>query len=57
MARGRMLSKSLSTSTKRARLHRVLGPPCPTCGGSLAEFAQALYPLLVAHADINPITV
>jgi hypothetical protein len=51
MARGRMLSKSLSTSTKRARLHHVLGPPCPFCGGSLAEFAQTLYPLLVAHAD------
>lgn len=43
MARGRMLSKSLSTSEKRARLHAALGP--------LAEFAQALYPLLVAHAD------
>lgn len=38
-----MLSKSLSTSVKRARLHEALGP--------LAEFAQALYPLLVAHAD------
>ena len=43
MARGRMLSKSLSTSVKRGRLPAVLGP--------LAEFAQALYPLLVAHAD------
>ena len=46
-----MLSKSLSTSAKRARLHHVLGPPCRHCGGSLAEFAQALYPLLVAHTD------
>jgi hypothetical protein len=46
-----MLSKSLSTSERRARLHDVLGPACPECGGSLAEFAQALYPLLVAHAD------
>jgi hypothetical protein len=43
MARGRMLSKSLSTSWKRARLHAVIGP--------LAEFAQGLYPLLIAHAD------
>ena len=46
-----MLSKSLSPSAKRARLHDVLGPPCPQCGGSLAELAQAIYPLLVAHAD------
>ena len=38
-----MLSKSLSTSEKRAQLHEALGP--------LAEFAQALYPLLIAHAD------
>ena len=43
MARGRMISKSLSTSAKRARLHDVLGP--------LAEFAQGLFPLLVVHAD------
>jgi len=51
VARGRMLSKSLSTSERRAKLHEVFGPPCPQCGGSVAEFAQALYPLLVAHAD------
>jgi hypothetical protein len=38
-----MLSKSLSTSEKRAQLHAV--------AGKLAEFAQQLYPLLVAHAD------
>ena len=43
MARGRMISKSLSTSEKRARLHELLGP--------LAEFAQGLFPLLVVHAD------
>ena len=38
-----MISKSLSTSEKRAALHQV----CP----KLAEFCQALYPLIVAHAD------
>lgn len=38
-----MISKSLSTSEKRAALHEVAGP--------LAEFCQALYPLMVAHAD------
>jgi len=38
-----MISKSLSTSEKRAALHDVAGP--------LAEFCQALYPLMVAHAD------
>jgi hypothetical protein len=43
MARGRMISKSLSTSERRAQLHDVIP--------SLAEFAQALYDLLVAHAD------
>lgn len=43
MARGRMLSKSLSTSEKRAALHEA--------AGHLAEFCQAVYPLLVAHAD------
>lgn len=43
MARGRMISKSLSTSEKRAALH--------TSAGKLAEFCQALYPLLIAHAD------
>jgi len=43
MARGRMISKSLSTSERRARLHDV--------AEDLAEFCQALYPLLVAHSD------
>jgi len=43
MARGRMVSKSLSTSEKRAALHDEAGP--------LAEFCQALYPLLIAHSD------
>lgn len=38
-----MISKSLSTSEKRAALHEEAGP--------LAEFCQALYPLMVAHAD------
>lgn len=38
-----MISKSLSTSEKRAALH--------THAGKLAEFCQAIYPLLVAHAD------
>lgn len=43
MARGRMISKSLSTSERFARLFAV--------HPALAEFAQALYPLLVAHCD------
>lgn len=43
MARGRMISKSLSTSAKFAQLLER--------GGKLAEFCQSLYPLLVAHAD------
>lgn len=43
MARGRMISKTLSTSQKRAELHQVVPP--------LAEFCQAIYPLLVAHSD------
>lgn len=43
MARGRMISKSLSTSEKFAGLH--------DSAGKLAEFCQSLYPLLVAHAD------
>lgn len=43
MARGRLISRSLSTSEKWARLHRA--------AGRLAEFCQSLYPLLVAHAD------
>jgi hypothetical protein len=41
MARGRMISKSLSTSEKFAALN----------GGDLSEFSQLLFPLLVAHAD------
>ena len=48
MARARLLSKSLSTSSKRARLRSVLG----VCRcGALTDFAQALYPLLIAHSD------
>jgi len=43
MARGRMISKSLSTSERRAALHHVVP--------KLAEFCQAVYPLLLAHAD------
>src|SRR5262245_51836542 len=43
MAKGRMVSKSLSTSQKYANLHHR--------AGKLAEFCQAMYPLLVAHAD------
>lgn len=43
MARGRMISKSLSTSEKFAALGGV--------AGSLAEFCQALYPLVVTHTD------
>lgn len=43
MARGRMISKSLSTSERFASLEVHAGPLC--------EFCQALYPLLVSHAD------
>lgn len=43
MARGRMISKSLSTSQRFARVHEV--------AGRTAEFAQILYALLLAHAD------
>jgi hypothetical protein len=43
MARGRMISKSLSTSEKYAALLPV--------AGDLAEFCQTLYPLLVIHSD------
>src|SRR5262249_32467565 len=43
MARGRMISKSLSTSQRRAALYTA----CP----KLAEFCQMLYVLLVVHAD------
>src|SRR4029077_13048718 len=38
-----MISISLSTSARRARLNDV--------AGRLAEFCQALYPLMVVHAD------
>ena len=38
-----MIAKSLSTSRRYAALHDV--------AGRLGEFCQALYPLLVAHAD------
>ncbi len=40
MARGRMLSKSLSTSEKFASV-----------SGHLVEFCHALYPLLISHTD------
>jgi hypothetical protein len=43
VARARLLSKSFSTSEKRAALHARTP--------ALAEFAQALFPLLVVHAD------
>lgn len=43
MARGRMIAKTVSTSQRYARLNHV--------AGKLAEFCQAIYPLLVAHAD------
>src|SRR5262245_40054888 len=43
MARGRMISKSLSTSEKFAALVDRAGP--------LAEFCQTLYTLLVPHTD------
>lgn len=43
MARGRMIAKTLSTSQRYADLNTV--------AGKLAEFCQALYPLLVAHSD------
>jgi hypothetical protein len=42
MARGRMLSKSLSTSQRFADLAKA---------GALCEFCQVLYPLIVSHAD------
>jgi hypothetical protein len=43
MARGRMISKSLSTSERFAAL--------VTRAGDLAEFCQSLFPLLVSHSD------
>lgn len=51
MARGRFISKSFSTSERRANLIAALGPPCPHCGSSPADYAQLLYMLLVTHAD------
>jgi hypothetical protein len=49
MARGRMISKSLSTSQRWGRLFDRLGAPEP--GAPLGEFARTLYPLIVAHSD------
>lgn len=43
MARGRMISKSWSTSRKRAALYRE--------AGELAEFCLQLFPLIVTHSD------
>jgi len=43
MARGRMLSKSISTSRKFTDLARE--------AGKLGEFAQTLYLLLIPHSD------
>jgi hypothetical protein len=43
MARGRLISKSLGSSRRFAAL--------ATEAGRLGEFAQTLYPLLVAHSD------
>jgi hypothetical protein len=43
MARGRLICASLGTSRRYAALH--------TAAGALSEFAQALYPLMVVHAD------
>lgn len=44
MARGRLISKTLGTASKRfVALARALGP--------LGEFGQALYPLLIANTD------
>jgi hypothetical protein len=43
MARGRLISRTLGTSRKFAALHQA--------AGKLGEFAQTLYPLLVACSD------
>jgi hypothetical protein len=43
MARGRLISRTLGSSRKFAALNQQ--------AGKLAEFAQALYPMLVANAD------
>lgn len=43
MARGRVISKSLGSSRRFRKLLEY--------AGELGEFAQALYPLMVAHAD------
>jgi len=47
MARGRMLSKSLSTSWKFA----VCGASYEAAGHPHGEFPQLLFTLLVVHAD------
>ena len=44
MARGRMLSKSFSTSERRGRLHELYPP-------AVADYAQSLYMLTIAHTD------
>lgn len=43
MARGRLVSRTIGSSRKFAALHRT--------AGELAEFAQTLYPLLIACSD------
>jgi hypothetical protein len=43
MARGRLISRTLGSSRKFAAL--------PIAAGKLAEFAQSLYPMLVANSD------
>lgn len=43
MARGRLISRTLGSSRSFAALHQA--------AGRLGEFAQALYPMLVANAD------
>jgi hypothetical protein len=43
MARGRLISRTLGSSRKFAALHQA--------AGELAEFAQTLYPLMVACSD------
>lgn len=44
MARGRLVSRSLSTSAKRASLHTI-------APRGLAEFCQALFDMLIVHSD------
>ena len=43
MARGRMISKTLGSSRRFSALAEI--------AGDKTEFCQALYPLIVAHAD------